>query len=200
MAYVEKFKDWPVEKKYGNMHYVEVWKKMEELVDDNLAKSIGVSNFNAYQVNRLVNNCRIKPVMNQVEVHAWHAQFDLVNKCQEHGIQVTAYAPIGSPTRPPDQNADLPVLMEDPTVVKIAKEYNKTPAQILIRFAIERGIIVIPKSGKKQRIYENGNIFDFKLYPADMQALFALNKNQRYFPMAFPDHRFYPFRENYTEN
>merc|ERR1712176_866786 len=92
MAYVEKFKDWPVEKKYGNMHYVEVWKKMEELVDDNLAKSIGVSNFNAYQVNRLVNNCRIKPVMNQVEVHAWHAQFDLVHVCQEHQIQITAYA------------------------------------------------------------------------------------------------------------
>ena len=89
--------------------------------------------------------------------------------------------------------------MEDPTVQSIAKDHGKTAAQILIRFAIQRGIFVIPKSTKPERIVQNGNVFDFKLYTADMQALHAMNKDQRFFLHRFFDHPYYPFRPNYTE-
>ena len=108
-------------------------------------------------------------------------------------------APIGAPARPSTQGTGLPRLMDDPTIQRIAMEHHKTPAQILIRFAIQRGIFVIPKSINGERIIENGNVFDFKLHTADMQALFAMNKDQRFFPLSFHDHKYYPFQENYSE-
>lgn len=76
---------------YRNTDYVTLWKNMENLVHAGLAKSIGVSNFNVYQINRLVKNCAIKPVMNQIEVHPWHSQTELVNACHQHNVMVTAY-------------------------------------------------------------------------------------------------------------
>ena len=90
--------------------------------------------------------------------------------------------------------------MDDPTIQHLAMEHKQTPAQILIRFAIQRGTFVIPKSTNKERIIENGNVFDFKLHTADMQALFAMNKDQRFYPLSFFDHKYYPFKENYSEN
>ena len=89
--------------------------------------------------------------------------------------------------------------MKDPAIQRMANEHNKSPAQILLRYAIQRGLFVIPKSEKKERIIENGNIFDFKLHTSDMQTLFGMNKNQRFFPMDYFDHKYYPFRENYSE-
>ena len=90
--------------------------------------------------------------------------------------------------------------MEDPKLKIMAEKYKKSTAQILLRFSIQRGLCIIPKSSKKHRMIENGNIFDFSLENGDMEALLAMDKNQRYFPMVWFDHRFYPFRENYTEN
>lgn len=185
------------EDKYDTIHYVEVWEQMEKLVDLNLTKSIGVSNFNEFQITRLLTNCRIKPVTNQVECHPWLDQFKLENVCKTHDIVLTAYGPIGAPGRP--TNKHLPVLMEDSTIKMLAKRHNKTSAQIILRFAIQRRTIIIPKSTKKHRIYENGNIFDFDLNGPEMFDIFAMNKDQRFFPLGFFDHKFFPFRENYAE-
>jgi len=112
---------------------------------------------------------------------------------------ISYLAPLGAPGRPATQNSSLPSLMEDPTVQSIAKDHGKTAAQILIRFAIQRGIFVIPKSTKPERIVQNGNVFDFNLYAADMQALHAMNKDQRFFVLSFHDHHYYPFQPDYTE-
>lgn len=197
--YYQRTNDWLPAQKFSDMHYTDAWKKMEELVDSGLAKTIGVSNFNVYQINRLVESCRILPAMNQVESHPWLTQCKLAHACEQHGIRLTAFAPIGSPARPESQGVGLPRLMDDSTIQRLATEHKKTPAQILIRFAIQRGLFVIAKSAKPERIMENGNVFDFKLHTADMQALFAMNKDQRFFPFDNNDHKYFPFKENYSE-
>lgn len=199
IKYTQESKNFTKDEKYEDMDYVDLWKSMEEVVGLGLSKSIGVSNMNAFQINRLVNNCNIKPAMNQIEVHPFHAQFEMVKLCEKFGIKITAYGPIGAPGRPATQEAGLPVLMEDPIVTTLAKQHTKTPAQILIRFAIQRGIVVIPKSVKKDRVYENGAVFDFELSKDDMEMLYGINKDQRFFPLSFHDHKYYPFQDNYTE-
>ena len=89
--------------------------------------------------------------------------------------------------------------MDDPTIQRLAAEHNKSAAQILIRFAIQRGLFVVTKSVNPKRIIENGNVFDFKLHTEDMQALLAMNKDQRFFRLQSYDHWYYPFQENYSE-
>ncbi|KAJ6647029.1 Aldo-keto reductase family 1 member B10 [Pseudolycoriella hygida] len=182
---------------FSHVNYVDTWKEMEKAVDDGLVKSIGISNFNKRQIEEILSDCRIKPAVNQIESHPYLNQKRLSGYCKSNGIVVTAYSPLGSPNRPWVTNND-PVLLEDPKIVSIANKYNKTAAQILIRYQAQRGHVVIPKSVTKDRIISNFQVFDFNLSDDDMSLIDSFDCNGRICPMssstAHPD---YPFNDEY---
>jgi diketogulonate reductase-like aldo/keto reductase len=160
---------------------LDTWRAMEALVDDSLAKAIGVSNFGVHHLEPLLRSARIRPVVNQVELHPLLAQPELLSYCKSQGIILTAYAPLGSPGRPPWQvvHNDVAEVLTHPVVAEIAKKYARTPAQVLIRWAIDRGTVVIPKSAKPHRIEENFECLMFQLAAADVHRLSSLNSNTR---------------------
>uniref|UniRef100_A0A336L7T8 CSON005660 protein n=1 Tax=Culicoides sonorensis TaxID=179676 RepID=A0A336L7T8_CULSO len=157
---------------YSDVDYLDTWKEMEKCVEAGLTKSIGVSNFNSKQLERLLAACKIKPVTNQVECHPYLPQNKLAAHHKTLGVVLTAYSPLGSPDRP-WAKADDPKLMDTPKLVEMAKKYNKEVAQVLIRYQIEKGNIVIPKSVTKSRIISNANVFDFQLSKEDIAAMVA---------------------------
>ncbi|CAB0029067.1 unnamed protein product [Trichogramma brassicae] len=186
---------------------VEVWKEMEKLVKSGRARSIGLSNFNIDQVQRILNNSEIKPSNLQVELHAYMQQRPLRTFCAGHSIVVTAYSPLGSPgakqhfqakyNYSPDK---FPDLLGHPVVKKIAEEHGKTTAQILIRHAVQAGVVVIPKSSNPERIKSNVDVFEFKLTDEQMQELDGLDQAEkgRIFDFRFfkgvEEHPEYPFK------
>ncbi|CAH1269911.1 AKR1B10 [Branchiostoma lanceolatum] len=184
------------EEVYDEVDYVDTWKGMEPLVDEGLAKSIGVSNFNKQQLERLVQNCRIKPAVNQVELHPYLAQQDLVDFCKRNNVLLTAYSALGAPARPKvfASGEEDPVLMDDPSVVAIAKKYGKSAAQVLIRYQLDRGVSVIPKSVTPSRIQANFDIMNFSLSKEDLASLGQLDRKLRYVGAnLFVKHKFFPF-------
>lgn len=163
----------------SNIDFIETWKGMEECYEKGLVKSIGLSNFNSEQIKRVLDNCKVKPVMLQVECHPYLNQNKLIEFCKKHDIAVTAYSPLGSPDRPwvkPDE----PSLMEDPRIKEVAEKYSKSPAQILLRFNVQRGIIVIPKSVTEERIQNNFELFDFELTSEEMSSIGNFEEKYRY--------------------
>ncbi|XP_037510295.1 aldo-keto reductase family 1 member B1 [Rhipicephalus sanguineus] len=179
----------------SDVDYVEVWKGMEDCVAQGLVRSIGVCNFNKQQMDRLYESASIKPAVLQVECHPYLNQSELLSFCREHNMALTAYSPLGSPERP-WANPDEPTLLEDPVIKSIAESHGKTSAQVLIRYQVERGVVVIPKSVTKERIIENFDIFDFNLTPEEMEAIDGCNKNFRYVPVTWSiKHKYYPFHE-----
>jgi diketogulonate reductase-like aldo/keto reductase len=139
---------------YSNIHYLETYTAMEELVRQGKVKSIGVSNFNIEQLTDVLANCKVKPVTNQFEVHPYCQNTELIEFCQKNGVIVTNYAPLGAPDRGWLQKDD-PIVLEDPVILNLAKKYNKTPGQICLRWAIQRDLVTIPKSVTPSRIQEN---------------------------------------------
>ncbi|XP_066150154.1 aldo-keto reductase family 1 member B1-like [Euwallacea fornicatus] len=181
---------------FSDVDYLETWKALEELHKKGLVKTIGLSNFNKAQITRILENATIPPSVLQIECHPYLNQKKLIDFAKSKGIAVTAYSPLGSPDRPWAKAGD-PQLMEDPKVVELAKKYGKTPAQILLRYQIERGVIVIPKSVTKSRIQQNLEIFDFKLAPADIAHIDSFDCNGRFCPLtAASGHKYHPFEND----
>lgn len=164
---------------YSDTHYKETWKAMESLVDKGLVKAIGLSNFNARQINDILNMAKHKPVINQVECHPYLSQQALTGHCGTRGICVTAYSPLGSGDRPWASPTE-PALLEDKQLKAIADRYKKSPAQIILRWHIQRGVTCIPKSVTPSRIEENLQVFDFSLSEVDMSLINSFNRNERF--------------------
>ncbi|XP_043939004.1 aldo-keto reductase family 1 member B1-like [Protopterus annectens] len=184
---------------YSDVDYVTTWKAMEKLVDEGLVKTIGVSNFNTSQLERLMSLANIKPVVNQVELHPYLMQPKLVQYCKSKGIILMAYSPFGSPDRPFQRTDQDPVsLLENPVINEIANKYGKTAAQVLLRLHVQRNIVVIPKSATPSRIVQNAEVFDFNLAEEDIKKLEGLNRNWRAvkWEVGHPPHKFYPFNED----
>lgn len=181
----------------GNGSYIETYKAMEKLVQKGLVKSIGVSNFNKKQIENIINIATVKPVNNQVECHPYLNQKKLQEFCAQHNIVLTAYSPLGSPDRPWAKSED-PSLLEDPKIVAIAKKYNKSTAQILIKYQLQRGNIVIPKSVTKSRIESNFDVWDFALEQEDIKEIDTFDNNGRVLHLNWNKHfKDYPFHDEY---
>ncbi len=157
----------------------ETWEAMQELVKKGLVRAIGVANFTGAMVVDLCSYARVKPAMNQIELHPYNQQRRLVEFCQRNNIAVTAYSPLGSPGNIEGKEGE-PILVEDRNVLAIAKTHGKSPAQILVRWAIQRGTIVIPKSVTPERIAENINVFDFELSAQEMELIGTLDQKHRF--------------------
>lgn len=161
--------------------YRETWEAMEALVGKGLARNIGVCNLSCSLMADVLSYATIKPAMNQVENHPFLTQMKLVEFCKKHGIAVTAFSPLGGSGYVEINMASPDELLVDHSVVKgIAEATGKTPGQVLIRFQVQRGLIVIPKTKTPSRLTENLDVFGFELTEEQMGALFALNKNKRY--------------------
>lgn len=164
---------------------------MEKCQEKGLTKSIGVSNFNSQQLDRLLKVAKIKPVVNQVEVNVNLNQKKLIEFCKERDIVITGYCPL---SKGEVARFDIPPPILDPKVIEIAKKHKKTPAQVILNYLISLGISVIPKSSNPKRINENFDVFDFTLDKEDVEYLDSLNRNMRIcFFSEFKDHPHYPF-------
>jgi len=161
----------------------ETWEAMEHLVDIGLAKSIGVSNFQGSLLIDLLRYARIRPAVLQVEIHPYLVQEELVQFAQAEGIAVTAYASFGPQSFVPlkwDKAVDCPRLFDHPVVTAIASKYNKTSAQVLLRWSTQRGLAIIPKAQNPLRALENLDSTSFDLDPEDVKAISGLNRNLRF--------------------
>uniref|UniRef100_A0A1I8PKS4 NADP-dependent oxidoreductase domain-containing protein n=1 Tax=Stomoxys calcitrans TaxID=35570 RepID=A0A1I8PKS4_STOCA len=172
--------------------YLDTYKAMEQLVKLGLVRSIGVSNFNSEQLQRVLDNCEIKPVTNQVECSPALNQRKLTQYCKERGVTLTAYCPLGRP-RPAENKPDF---YYSEKTKALAEKYKKTPAQIILRYLVDIGTIPIPKSANPQRITENFNIFDFKLSEEDIATMDAFHTGERLVPFNLikgQNHKYWPF-------
>jgi len=158
---------WPLPTRYGG-DFVSTWNTLEEFYRDGRARSIGVSNFQAHHLRRLRLECEITPAVDQIEVNPYLTQDELRAVCAEHQTAVEAWSPIARGRA-----------LNDPTIAEIARRSGKTVAQVILRWHIERGDIVFPKSVTPERIRENIDIFDFELSGEDVEAISALNRNER---------------------
>ena len=162
------------------------WQEMEQCVDAGLTKHIGVSNFTVKKLTELIKYASIVPEMNQVEMHPFLQQNDLIDFCNQHGILSTAYSPLGSMDRAPQFKApDEPSLLENAVIKDIANDINASTAQVLIAWAIQRGTIVIPKSANPKRIKQNMDATSIELTDEQMQLIADLEMNGRYIVGAF---------------
>ena len=156
--------------------YYGAYRALEDLYDEGKLRAIGVSNFYPDRLVDIASFSRVKPMVNQVETHPFNQQVEAKKWMDKYGIQMEAWAPFGE---------GRGGLFENPVLVQIAEKYQKTTAQIILRWHIQRGVIVIPKSTHKARMEENLNVFDFALEQADMDRISTLDKKQS----AFFSHR-----------
>ncbi|KAI6224015.1 alcohol dehydrogenase [Aphelenchoides besseyi] len=166
----------------------DVWRGMEKIYDKKLARAIGVSNANAEQLERVQKSARIPIHNNQVECHLLFNQEALLKVQKRLNISMTAYAPIGSPARKDRlllQRQKHPSPLENSLVKKLAEKHSKTPAQILLRHLVQRGICVIPKSTNEKRLKENADIFNFSLSDDEIRQLNSVPQESRFFWLEF---------------
>lgn len=151
--------------------YQETWHEMEKIYQSGRTKAIGVSNFQVHHLEDILSDSQVVPTVNQIEFHPYLVQPKLLKFCQEHKIQVEAWSPLM-------QGEIITV----PTVQELAKKYQKTPAQITLRWNLQHEVVTIPKSERPNRIAENAQIFDFELSQEDMNLLDALDQGKRVGP------------------
>ncbi|XP_072233402.1 aldo-keto reductase family 1 member D1-like [Leuresthes tenuis] len=176
------------------------WEALEACKDAGLVKSLGVSNFNKRQLELILNKpgLKHKPVSNQVECHPYFTQPKLLEYCRQKDIVIVGYSPLGTSRDESWVNLKCPPLLEDELLTSIARKYKKTTAQVSLRFNVQRGVVVIPKSFNPARIQENFDIFDFCLSEDEMKAIDGLNKNIRFVELLmWSDHPEYPFHDDY---
>jgi diketogulonate reductase-like aldo/keto reductase len=156
---------------------VEAYRALETLLADGKVRAIGVSNFMVEHLTRLLEHASVVPAVNQVEVHPYFVQPEVQAFAEEHGILTQAWSPIGGITfyREGEHTSTL----EDPVIVEIAEAHGKTPAQVMLRWGLQHGRSVIPKSTKPERIAENLDVFDFELSTDDMTAIDGLDTGRR---------------------
>ena len=168
----------PVENRlgYDADAYAAVWAVLEGEVLAGKVRSLGTSNMTARKLTTLLKTATIKPSVNQIESHPFNAQLNEKAWATKHGIVMTAYSPLGSPDRPPRliEDAD-PAPLHDESVIAIAAKHGKEPAQILIRWQVQRGVVVIPKSTTPARIASNFDVFSFSLDEEDLEKLAKLD-------------------------
>lgn len=165
LGYIDLFLiHWPVE------GYEDAWRELIALKREGLVRSIGVSNFNPHHIERLIQLTGVSPSMNQIESHPYFQNQQVIDYCLSKGIAVTAWRPLGKLGGG---------IMEDPVLLALSAEHGKSIAQIIIRWQLQRKIVVIPKSTHRERIYENFDVFDFELSDKEMAAIAALDKNRR---------------------
>ena len=160
--------------------FVGAWKDMEKAVRAGKVRALGISNFDANDsvFARIMENCEIRPVALQIECHPYAQRLDIRKKAAEYGLQVECWFPLGG-------SMSQGALLKDPVIVGIAERLKKTPAQVILRWHLQEGLSVIPGSKTPEHIMENISIFDFALSDRDMQAIRALNKEQRFFDMDY---------------
>lgn len=178
----------------------ETWQGMEDLVRAGLVKNIGVCNYGTSLVRDLLNYATIRPAVLQVELHPFLTQQKLVRFCREEKIAVIGFSPLGAASyyslnmAAPDES-----VLAQPAVVAAAKRLNRTPAQIVLRWGVQRGMAVIPKTSRPERLKENLAIFDFELAPSETAAIDALDRGRRFNdPGVFCEaafHTFFPIYE-----
>ena len=157
---------WPAPKR--GLLYVESWKAMERLKNEGLVKSIGVCNFHPHHIDEVLKMAEHPPVMNQIEVHPFLTQDQVIAYNTQHSILTQAWSPLARGQA-----------LDNPLISKIAVEHGKSNSQIVLRWHIQRGTAVIPKSTSRDRIIENLNVFDFELSEAQMLEISSLNRNYR---------------------
>lgn len=145
------------------------WQAMERLYDEKRVRAIGVSNFLGHHLDELLSFARIRPVLNQIEMHPYLTQRETLRYNQAHGIQTESWAPLAKGKA-----------LGEKVVTELAEKYGKTPAQVVLRWGLQLGVQLIPKSTKKERIEENCDIFDFSLTETEMAAIDGLEKNMRF--------------------
>ncbi|KHN87624.1 Alcohol dehydrogenase [NADP(+)] [Toxocara canis] len=185
-----------------NVDLLDTWRALEELCKQGKLKAIGLSNFNEEQIQRIYDHAEIKPHNLQVEAHLYFPQKELQEFCKLRNITMTAYAPLGSPGRKvfrPNGFWPEGEPLKDPVVSVIASKHKKTPAQILLKFLVQRGISAVPKSTNLEHIRENVDIFDFLLDSDDFIKLDRIEHRVRLFIFDyFGHHPCYPMKDQDT--
>jgi 2,5-diketo-D-gluconate reductase A len=151
-----------------DVDYVETWKAMEDIYRSGRARSIGVSNFKEHHLRKLFGATEIRPAVNQIEIHPYLTQDGLRTFDADHEIATEAWSPIAQGK-----------VLDDPTIVRVAERHGKKPAQVTLRWHVQRGDIVFPKSVTRSRVEENFDLFDFELSDDDMREITALNRDER---------------------
>ncbi|WP_139822855.1 aldo/keto reductase [Tuberibacillus sp. Marseille-P3662] len=154
---------WP-----GVNKYKDTWRALEKLYNDGRVRAIGVSNFHIHHLEELKKDATIKPMVNQVEFHPLLVQEDLRAYCRKQDIQMEAWSPLAQGQ-----------LLDNPTLKEIGDKYGKSPAQVIIRWDLQHGVVTIPKSSTPKRIAQNKDVFDFELTEEEIKAIDSLNKNER---------------------
>lgn len=165
----------------ADLPLLKTWTAMERLVEKGLCRHIGVSNFNISRLQALCDDGRLKPEMNQIELHPYLQQPGMLDFCRDQGVHLTAYSPLGSQDRPPGlKAANEPVLLEEPVIADIGRRHGISPAQVLISWAIHRETVVIPKSVNPGRMKENLAAAGIALTSEDLLEIGKLDKHRRY--------------------
>eukprot|EP00588_Corethron_pennatum_P005864 CAMPEP_0194285428 /NCGR_PEP_ID=MMETSP0169-20130528/30149_1 /TAXON_ID=218684 /ORGANISM="Corethron pennatum, Strain L29A3" /LENGTH=359 /DNA_ID=CAMNT_0039031543 /DNA_START=72 /DNA_END=1151 /DNA_ORIENTATION=+ len=153
----------------------DTWRAMEDLKRDGVVKQIGVSNFSERHLRELLSYAKVRPAVNQFEIHPYNSRGPLVKLCRREGIAVEAYCPLGGKG---NENSVTDELLKDPVLLSVGRAHRKTAAQVILRWHLQRDITPIPKASSKKRIEENQNVYDFSLTAIEMEAIAALNRDQ----------------------